>query len=296
MYDKNDDLIYIWLSSIKDMSYILYLRLLKVFGDVYSIYNESKNKNKFIQILNKNNFNLSEELINSLTNFSQKEKSQKIFFNLKSQKISIVNINSKYYPKQLFQMYNPPICIYLYGNKNVINNKIVYLHYENFNSYGKKIYNIISCYLDKKGISCINEYKSKEKYATILSNRIFLHMENIFDEKFDIKNIFNNLESVHTKEMINNNLYVILPDYYLINSCYMYDLICTMSNICIIPQAQYDKDNRIKHIVDIFVEKNKNILVCPGNIYCKNNYFSNYLIKEGAEVLLNKYDLDKYFQ
>ena len=42
------------------------------------------------------------------------------------------------------------------------------------------------------------------------------------------------------------------------------------------------------------LEKGKDILVCPGGIYSHNTYFSNYLIKEGAKIVLNKNDVVDY--
>ena len=35
----------------------------------------------------------------------------------------------------------------------------------------------------------------------------------------------------------------------------------------------------------------KEVLVVPSTVFNKNSYFSNYLIKQGADVLLNKWDL-----
>ena len=40
----------------------------------------------------------------------------------------------------------------------------------------------------------------------------------------------------------------------------------------------------------------KEILVVPGDIQDKNCYFSNYLLKEGASVVLNEEDIQDIFK
>lgn len=296
--ENNKDLMYIWLSNIPEMSYIIYLRLLKIFDDISNLYNESKNKSKFIQVLNNNNIKLSKVLISSLTNFNLKLNSLKIYNNLKKQNICILNISSKNYPKQLFQIYNPPFCIYLYGKESFIKNKIVYLHYEGFNKYGKNIYDLISYYLKLKNIYSIKKYDnfkyilgSNEIYLKNLENTIFLHCDNILNVNYDFLNKFNKLNK-EIKNILKKNVHIIIPK--CNNNYYIDEVICAIASICIIPQAKYSKECFLKNMVDIFLELNKNILVCPGNIYCENNYFSNYLIKEGADVILNVKNIDRY--
>ena len=57
-------------------------------------------------------------------------------------------------------------------------------------------------------------------------------------------------------------------------------------------EAQYNEET--KNIVNFFVESGKDILVVPGNIFNRNHYFTNYLIQEGATVIINKLDFDKF--
>ena len=57
----------------------------------------------------------------------------------------------------------------------------------------------------------------------------------------------------------------------------------------VIPEARYE--NKIVSKVDYMLEKSKPILIFPNSIFNKNGYFSNYLIKQGADIILNKYDL-----
>ena len=60
-----------------------------------------------------------------------------------------------------------------------------------------------------------------------------------------------------------------------------------------IPESSYNKE--IYLISSLLLEQGKDIHVVPGNIYTNSSYFSNFLLKEGANIILNKYDLEKYY-
>lgn len=263
--------IYVWLSNINGMSYILYIRLLKIFNDVLNLYEISNNKNKFREILIRNNVILSENLISDLTNFNLKEKSVKIYNNLKNQKINIIPIENKKYNQKILHMYNPPLCIFVYGNISKLNKKCIYLHKEEFESYGKFVYEKIYSYLLENKINIYNQ-------------NIYIKYENIFDDHYTLK------EDLKLNQCI-NQLYILTP---VKNLEYTKEILVTICDTCIIPQAKYDEKKYLKNLVDIFLEQSKNILVVPGKIYNKSSYFSNYLIKEGADILLNLHDIEKY--
>ena len=62
-----------------------------------------------------------------------------------------------------------------------------------------------------------------------------------------------------------------------------------LCDIFIIIEARYEE--KIVKTVNYLVENSKDIYVVPSNIFRKNSYFSNYLIKQGADIILNKNDL-----
>ena len=59
----------------------------------------------------------------------------------------------------------------------------------------------------------------------------------------------------------------------------------------VIPEADYNKE--ISIFVDCFLELGKEITIFPNEIFNKNAYFSNYLIKNGANVLTNIYQIQE---
>ena len=128
------EILYIWLSII-ECNYLTYLRLIKVFGNVSNIFYYSNNKEKFLNILLSNSITLSKNLIDNLINEDLKKLSLKLYNYLVSNNFIIISIKSKNYPKKLFNLFNPPICIFL--NKNIdLNKKLIFLHYdENFSPY-----------------------------------------------------------------------------------------------------------------------------------------------------------------
>lgn len=70
---------------------------------------------------------------------------------------------------------------------------------------------------------------------------------------------------------------------------YILFFLLVFTDICIIIEAKYEKI--ISKIVDLFIESGKDIYVVPSGIFNKNSYFSNYLIKQGADIILSANDL-----
>ena len=63
-----------------------------------------------------------------------------------------------------------------------------------------------------------------------------------------------------------------------------------MIDVLIILNAKYELD--IVTMTDIAIDMGKQIYVVPGSIDDKNYMFSNYLIKDGAIVILNNKDIE----
>ena len=60
----------------------------------------------------------------------------------------------------------------------------------------------------------------------------------------------------------------------------------------LIIEAKYEAN--VVKLVDYFLELGKEILILPGDVWDKNCYFSTFLIKEGANVVLNINDINLY--
>ena len=259
--------IYVWLSLIEELDYLIYLKLIEIFGSTSNLYTYSKDKLKFQEYLKSNNLNLDENLKSKLFNNEIKEKSIYIYKYLKSKNIKIIPINSKYYIKKLKNIFSPPLCIYVSGDTEKLNDKKIFL-YENNNitKYAKKI-----IYLIKEKILNVNNY-------LILNNNFNIHSINLIS---DLDKIVNNTNEVNV--YYNNS--------YKKRDIRNLEIISGCLDLLIIPEADYTEDICI--IVDSFLELGKNIVIFPNEIFNKNAYFSNYLIKNGANMLTNIYQIEE---
>ncbi len=267
---KIDNYIFVWLSIIEDINYVLVLRLLKAFNLLENLYNTSNNKYLFRSILVQNNIKLSNKIFSSLTSLDVKEKAKEIYNNLLNQNINFINIFSNDYPYELKSVINAPILICYFGNINLLRKKKVYIYKSsdiNENKYSK----ICSKLFSLNNVICIN----KEKDTGTIT---FLDVD-LFNKDFLFSSNFSPC-----------NLYILSP----INSSCKCELLASLTDYLLILNASYNKI--IYRLTYNMLDFGKEILVVPGDIQDKNCYFSNYLLKEGASVVLNEEDIQDIFK
>lgn len=243
-----------------------------------NIYKISKKQALFKYYLEKNNIKISQILFNDLTSYKLKVYSYNLFKNLKSKNISVITIEDKNYPLKMLNIYLPMLCIYYNGSiDKIIKNKSIYLFIENTkNNYYKFVYKDFSTYLEKlKNINIIKFGNNK-----------------FFNKNVGIEIKYTDLNSfLKRKKFIKNNILIINNKKY--RKEYLAEIISGISDLIIIPKARYNKF--ISFLTEGALEIGTSVLICPGSIYNKDTYFSNFLIKEGANVLLNKIDINNYF-
>lgn len=250
-----------WLSIIDELNYLIFLKLMKIFQSTVNLYNVSKDNIKFEEVLKSNNFNLEENLKSKILDNNLKIKSNKIYNNLKSKNIKVIPINSKFYPQKLKNIFSPPLCLFVSGDLNLLKNKKIYLYEENnITKYAKKINNLVYEHILKSNYLILN------KNFNVLG--IDLLKENYFksSEKIDI--------------YYNSSKYSDFIDI---------EIKSGILDLLVIAEANYNK--YISIFVDCFLELGKEICVFPNEIFNKNAYFSNYLIKNGADILTNIYQI-----
>lgn len=238
---------------------------MRVFKDINCLYHNSNNIIDFKKILKDNGIYITNKIIYKLTSKQIKVYSKEIYLNLKKSNVKILTINSVSYPKQLFNIKNPPYTILLKGNARLLNKTKIYVYYNDyFDDYGKSLYNNLNKYLIKnKDIVLIKNINVN--FDTKIINKSILFIKNITLE--DLLNLD-----------VKDNLVI-----YSNSDFSYYNILPAISNYFLIPQAKYEKC--IVQLVDSFLNYGKDIYVVPGNIYNKNSYFSNHLIKEGAFVI-----------
>ena len=229
-----------------------------IYNEIIERYIELKN----IFYINDIDINIDKNIISLLKNDNIKKIAENIYIRLKANNKIIITILDKEYPRNLLNKYNNiPFCI-ICDRKINLNTKNIYFYFnEYFSKYGRKALTYF-----------IKNFKSNNC--------------NVFSKYVDDKNICLNVKYINLTDIENfdlkkeNNIYV---------SKIYTNIFFKIIDFLIIIEAKYEED--IVKLVDIFLENNKDIYVVPSNIFSKNSYFSNYLIKQGADILLNKQDI-----
>ena len=250
------------LCSLQKLDSSLYSKFEVSFGSIKEMYEISNNSLKFKQILIKNKMFFSNEVINKLVSSKLKIQSEKLLniihnMNIKIQK---VKINDKY------------LYTFVYGNTNLLNctRKKLYIFCDNNTSkYGiEKCKYFLNCKNVKENINvCIGSKNIKKNSCNIS----IVNIENVSE-----------LRTIQIERLDINNLYIFS----------LYNIICmlTIADVILIPEAKYTSYSNM--LVSNFLDFGKDILVIPGDMWNKNCFFSNFLIREGANVILNINDLN----
>lgn len=258
---------YLWLSVYVKLNYSTYINLMKIFKNAENMYVISQDKNEFDKMIQHIGIHIDYRVYSNLINLDLKHKSKMLYSNLQGDNIKIINIDSKYYPKQLINVSNPPLVIYAYGNLSLLKSKIIYMYNsDNFSYNGKKVYDDFCKLLNYNNISIISDKITEYSKVVYLPSM----------KKIGRKDI------LFISDKIEKNLYI------------NYECITGISNYLFISEANYNI--KIAMIVDLILEQGKDIFVVPGSIYNKEAYFSNFLIKEGAICITSKADLLNYLK
>ena len=106
---------------IEGIDYYIFLKLLKAFNFLENIFEFSKNKMLFQNILIQNHVFLSSRIFNQLVSSKLKQDALYIYNNLKRQEIKFISIFSKDYSKYLKEYPETPLLLFVKGNIEVLN-------------------------------------------------------------------------------------------------------------------------------------------------------------------------------
>lgn len=160
-----EDLKYwIWLSSIENISPLVLKKLLNKYKTNLKKLWELNEKGLIENQINKKD---RDKILNN--KYKNQEKIDKYLTIIKNHKIEIINIFDKYYPKNLKKIYDPPIMIYLKGNKKILNNKsIAIIGCRDCSEYGEKAAKYFAYNLSKYNLNIISGLaKGIDAYAHI---------------------------------------------------------------------------------------------------------------------------------
>ncbi len=301
---------WIWLSLISKLGSKRKQKLLELYKSPKEIYNLKKE-----ELLKING--IGEEIATNIIN----SKNEKIInYHIKymeKNNIDIIHIYEKDYPQLLKEIYDPPISLYIKGNKSILNNKnIGIVGCRECSEYGKKAAKYFAYNLSKQNINIISGLaKGVDSYAHLGSLSTIKDGEhkNKINEitnkggKYNtncgktIAVIGNGLDSIYPKEntlianQIINSGGAIISEYPCgtkpdkMNFPARNRIISGMSSGIIVVEAKEKSGTLIT--VDHALEQGRDVFVVPGNINSINSAGTNELIKQGAKIVTTYEDV-----
>lgn len=278
--DENE--IYLWLSLLNNINYSIYLRLLKLFNSLKILYQISKDKTLFYNILINHSVFIPYKLFNDITNLKLKEKSTHIYNFLINNNYKIISINSKCYPHLLKDTLNPPLILCFkkdYDNyiEDILNTKkYCSIINKGKSKYGQKLnVDILKCL--RKNHLC---------YIDLLLDNI----ENVVFKDIDISNDITKLDNLFSMDLNinkNNSEIIVYIGNYDVN-----EFLINLSSFILVIESGYSIYNL--NLIDIALEKGADILTFPAGIYNNNFRLNNWLISQGAVCINSIKEFDKY--
>lgn len=276
------------------------LKLLKIYKNPEEIYNLKRNEILKIK-------GIGEKLVKNILDENIRKNVNKHIRFMEKNNIDIIPIVEESYPKLLKEIYDPPVSLYIKGNKKILNNKAIsIIGCRDETEYGMKAAKYFSYNLSKQGLNIISGLaKGIDSYAHIGNicaqkdecNEADKFRKSNFDKEYGktIAVIGNGLDTVYPKE--NRYLFdriietsgAIISEYPLgtkpnkMNFPARNRIVSGMSNGVIVIEAKEKSGTLIT--VDFALEQGKDVYVVPGNINSINSVGTNNLIKQGARLV-----------
>jgi DNA processing protein len=256
------------------------------------ILNKYKSPEKIYKLKRKEleKLNLSDNNIENILDTNIKNSVDKHLEYMKKHNIQIININDTEYPKSLKDIYDPPISLYIKGNKNILNEtSIGIVGCRDCSKYGEK----------QAKVFAYNLAKNKINIVSGLAKGIdsFSHIGCVYAKGKTIAVLGNGLDTIYpeenkylAKEIIKNNG-CIISEYPLGTKPLKYNfparnrIISGISNGILVVEAKEKSGTLIT--VDFALEQGKDVYVLPGNVDSKNSIGTNKLIQEGAKLIIS---------
>ena len=123
----------VWISLIKNLGFKRYQRLIQEFKSLEELWNVSKDNLLKID-------GIGQKLSEIITNEDLKIDVNRHVKYMKQHSIDIISIEDNEYPELLKKIYNPPICLYIIGRKDILNQaNIAIVGSRDATEYGKYV-------------------------------------------------------------------------------------------------------------------------------------------------------------
>ncbi len=304
MLDVEEKRYWIWFSLIKNLGVKRKQKLLEIYQTPKKIF--ELNKKELLKVKG-----IGEQIVDNILEKGLIERADKHILYMEKNNIDIISIKDRNYPQNLRNIYDPPISLYVKGNKNILNNKgIAIIGCRDASEYGKKVAKYFGYNLSKNGTNIISGLaKGVDSYSHFGNLYVLLEKENLQknDNSLNMNNSNNcgkpiavvgtGLDIVYPKE--NKKLEEkiiqlggsIISEYPLgtkvekMNFPARNRIISGMSMGVLVVEAKEKSGTLIT--VDFALEQGRDVFVVPGNINSINSVGTNDLIKQGAKLVTN---------
>ncbi len=277
---------WIWLSRIEGLNPKFLNDLLEKYNNPKKIWD--KTKEELIED------GIKEKYACEITSNRYREKIDKYLKYMNENNIEIITINDKQYPDKLKAIYDPPIVLYVKGNKNILNDRsIAIIGCRMCTKYGENTSKKIAYNLSINNINIISGLaKGIDSFA---------HKGSLAAQGKTIAVVGCGLDRVYPKE--NKELFdeiikrggAIISEYVIgtkpiaKNFPKRNRIISGLSDAVIVVEAREKSGTLIT--VDFALEQGKDIYAIPGNVDNPNSYGTNDLIKQGAKIVTKLQDI-----
>lgn len=238
--------------------------------------------------------NLKKEQIEEILKVDYRKNLNKYLDYMHKHNIETITINDENYPKQLKNIYNPPIALYIKGNKEILNNlSLAIVGCRECSLYGMKIARTFAKSISKYNINIVSGLAKGIDSSS--------HIGTLEGKGKTIAVVGTGLDTVYPKEnkylqdrIINENgavvsEFVIGTKINKTNFPKRNRIISGLSNGVLVVEAREKSGAFIT--VDYALEQGKNVYVIPGNIDSKNSEGTNNLAKQGAKIVTELKDI-----
>lgn len=214
--------------------------------------------------------------------------------------IEKISINEKEYPQQLKNIYDPPQCLYVLGNKNILNQKgIAIVGSRKCTNYGKEMAIKISEELSKNKINIISGLAIGIDSYAHFGNIKIQNIKNEYGKTIAV--LGSGIDQIYPKQNVELARKIIQTGGCIISEYPIGTMpkkehfpqrnriISGLSIGVVIVEAQEKSGALIT--ADFAIEQGREVFAVPGDVNKKESVGSNQLIKDGAKMVTSIIDI-----
>ena len=277
----------VWISLIDNLGIERYKKLIQKFGSKEQLWEAKKEQLQKIE-------GIGEKISETISSKEIKQDVKRHLKYMEEHNIDIISIEDKEYPELLRSIKNPPINLYIRGNKKILDEpSIAIVGCREATEYGKSVAQDFSYNLSKKGFCIVSGLaRGVDSFAHIGAVKAGGKTIGVLGNGLDT--IFPK-ENTKLAEKILNSGGVIVSEFPLgtkpdrKNFPLRNRIISGLCNGVLVVEAKPKSGTLIT--VDFALDQGRDVFVIPGNIDSVNSLGTNELIKQGAKLVTSKQEI-----